>query len=587
MLQHIREIIFSILKHFAKPNESDIFLDINKIKIEKIKNRAHGDISTNVIMIFSRLLGMQQNSTAQKVLSDAVCIALRKNEYIENVSVVEPGFVNMKLHDQFWQSTINNILVQKEDFSKSKLYSNKSVNLEFVSANPTGPLHTGHARNAIIGSVTANLLRKIGCNVTTEFYINDKGNQINALARSLYLRYREALGAIISKEDFKEGMYCGEYLIEIAQDLANMYKDAFLNKAESEWLEFFSKFVVQKMLANIKTDLALIGVSIEQYSSEKEICDRQLASEAYAVLEEKEDIYEGFIPKPKGIVSDDWEDRPQALFRATKYGDDMDRPLKKSNDSWTYFAGDVAYHYDKINRGFTRMIAIFGADHAGYIKRLQAAVTALSNGEAHIEVVLYQFVNFFENGLPVKMSKRAGNFITLREMVEKVGKDIARYMMISRRHDVMIDFDFVKVIECSMDNPIFYIQYAYARISSVFRNYESTCGSLDKEELKQCSKIYLTDEAEILLMRTLCFWPEYITAAANAIEPHRIPIFLQEIAHNFHFLWNKGKVNSSLRFIDVNNKEITFSRLSLLEATRIVLEDGMNILGITPMTELK
>lgn len=581
MIETIKEIIFTALKNFAKPGDFNIVDNFHKIKIDRVKNQSQFDIATNAAMLFAKHFG-----TSHKILAEAISSALSKNEHVVAVSIDGPGFVNIKLKNESWQLVINEILKKQEEFSSSNVHCGETVNFEFVSANPTGPLHTGHARNAVFGSAATNLLKKIGYSVTTEFYINDKGNQIKLLAESLYLRYREALGAKISKEDFKNGMYCGEYLQDIAKNLANIHKDAFLNKEESEWIDFFSKFVVQKMLFNIKQDLALIGVSIDKYSSESEIDSRKLVYEAFAILSEKEDIYEGFLPKPKGIENEDWEERPQTLFKATKYGDDIDRPLKKSDGTWTYFAGDLAYHLDKMKRGFDRMIAVFGADHAGYVKRLQSAVMALSDNKAHIEVILYQLVNFLENGAPVKMSKRSGNFITLKEVVEKVGKDITRYMMISRRHDVTIDFDFAKAVENSMENPIFYIQYAYARISSVFRNYASL-GDFDQKKLLACQKSLLTDDAEISLMRCLSFWPEYVFSAANAIEPHRIPTYLQDIAYNFHALWNKGKANAQLRFIDQNNKDLTLARLSLLEATRIVLEDGLKIVGITPISEMK
>ena len=581
MLQTIRDSIFLALKNFSKPGAFSI--SANNIKIEKAKDQSHGDIATNAAMMFAKHLAI-----SPKILAEAICAMLKKNDCIESVDIAGPGFVNMKLKNASWQVVINEILERNEQFSETKTHVNESLNLEFVSANPTGPLHTGHARNAVFGSVVANLLKKIGYDVVTEFYINDKGNQIKLLALSLHLRYREALGATISKDDFKEGMYCGEYLKEIAQNLVDIYKDAFLNQSPSEWLEFFSKFVVQKMLENIKKDLGLIGVSIDTYSSEAEIFNKKIIFEALAILSQKDDIYEGFIPKPKGGgENNEWEDRPQTLFRATKYGDDIDRPLKKSDGTWTYFAGDIAYHFDKIKRGFSKMISIFGADHIGYVTRLKSAVSALSDNESKIEIILYQLVNFLENGEQIKMSKRAGNFIALKDVVEKVGKDVARYMMISRHHDVMIDFDFVKAIECSMDNPLFYIQYAYARISSVFRNYALLRPDFSKAELSSCSKSNLDDASEIALMRSLSFWPEYVASAAESIEPHRIPIYLQEIAHQFHSLWNKGKLNAQLRFIDANNNELTLSRLALLEATRLVLADGLKIIGINPIEEMK
>jgi arginyl-tRNA synthetase len=533
-------------------------------------------------MAFSKFLNV-----SPQVLAKSIRESLIQNESVTEVTIAGAGFVNFKIDKSFWHKVIDEIILKNKDYSFTNLKNRKSINVEFVSANPTGPLHTGHARNAVLGSVISNLFEKIGYSVTREFYINDKGNQIKSLAKSLYLRYKEAFGMEISKDAFDEDMYCGEYLKELAAELVKNYQDAFLNKEESEWLEFFKKFAVKRMLKGIEEDLFLLGVKMDKYSSESELCDEKLVDEAVSILSERNDIYEGILPRPKGMISEDWEERPQLLFKSTKYGDDIDRPIKKSDGAWTYFAGDLAYHLDKIKRSYNQMVTILGADHNGYIKRLKAAVNALSEGKADIEIRLYQLINFLENGKPIRMSKRSGNFITLRDVVNRVGKDITRYMMVSRRHDIAIDFDFVKVIEFSIENPIFYVQYAYARICSVFRNYESNFGKIDIEELKNCSKAQLTDEAEISLMRELAFWPEQVSSAALAIEPHRIPNSLQEIAYLFHSLWNKGKNNTELRFISTNNKNDSLARLSLLYSTKIVLEDGFRIIGIEPMSEMK
>ena len=580
VFQSLRNVIMDTLKQFSKSAED--WMSPQNILVDRPRDTSFGDLHTNAAMMFSKRLNVVTN-----VLAKSICESLLRNEYVTDASIAGPGFVNFKLTCQAWQIVINDILSKGANYSYTNLRNGASINVEFVSANPTGPLHTGHARNAVFGSVIVNLFEKIGYEVTKEFYVNDQGNQIKSLAKSLYLRYREVLGASISEDDFKEGMYCGEYVKDLAKDLADMYQDQFLNKDESEWLEFFGKFAVLKMMEGVKEDLALIGVVMDRYTSEAELCNNRLVDEALAILSDCGDIYEGIIPQPKGMVLDDWEERPQTLFRATKYGDDIDRPIRKSDGSWTYFAGDIAYHLDKIKRGYSRMVALLGADHNGYVKRLKAAVTALSHGEAEIDIKLYQLVNFLENGTPIRMSKRSGNFITLKDVVEKVGKDITRYMMISRHHEVMIDFDFAKAIEFSMENPIFYIQYAYARICSVFRNYEANFGVIDKKDLEECDKSVLKDESEVSLMRALCLWPEQVASAALAIEPHRIPIHLQDIAYNFHSLWNKGKVNSELRFIDVNNRDATLARLSLLEATRIILEDGLGIIGVAPLSEMK
>jgi arginyl-tRNA synthetase len=541
-----------------------------------------GELYTNAALVFAKTLKMNP-----KTLANNIAEALTKNNNVSNVDVADPGFINFRLNPCAWHSVIDEILKSENTYGSSDKGHGETVNVEFVSANPTGPLHTGHARNAVFGSVIANLLEKIGYKVTKEFYINDQGNQIKALARSIYLRYREYLGTKITKSDFSNDMYLGEYVKDIAKNLADLYGDEFLNKKESEWIDQISKFAVKKMMDNIKDDLSLLGVNMDVYTSEAAICKKNMVNEALAILSSEGDIYDGIIPKPKGIDAEDWEEKPQTLFRSTKYGDDIDRAIRKSDGTWTYFAGDIAYHLDKIQRGFRKMVDVLGADHTGYTKRIKVAVKALSKGEASIDIRLYQLVNFLENGEQVKMSKRSGNFITLRNVVERVGKDITRFMMISRHHDVTIDFDFKKVAEHSMDNPIFYIQYAYARISSVFRNATKIFGNISNEELRNSSKSHLQDETEIDLMKNLCFWPEQVASAAVALEPHRIPHYLYNVASLFHSLWNKGKINTILRFIDEKDRSVTMARLALLESTRIVLEDGLKLMGITPLEEMK
>jgi arginyl-tRNA synthetase len=579
----IRGFIFAALKKFSQLDSTQI--SENLVLIDQPKDKNLGDLYTNAAMVFSKTLG-----TPPKILAEVIREAVSKSEDVVAISIAGPGFVNFKLKDSAWQRVIDEIIQKGKNYGYTNVVAEGTlINVEFVSANPTGPLHTGHARNAVFGSVVVNLLKRIGYDVTAEFYINDRGGQIKSLARSLYLRYKEILGVEVSeKKDFKSGMYCGEYIKDLAKKLIEVYQDSFLNKCESEWVEPLSEFSLGEMLKDIKKDLALIGVMMDKYTSEAELCKQGMIEEAVAILEKYDDIYEGILPKPKKIGDEEeWEETPQTLFRSTKYEDDIDRAVKKSDGEWTYFAGDLAYHLDKIKRGYRKMVTILGADHNGYLKRLKAAVRALSGGEADIDIRLYQLVNFLENGSPIKMSKRAGNFITLKEVVEKVGKDVTRYMMISRHHDVMIDFDFAKAIEQSMSNPLFYVQYAYARICSVFRNYESKFGKLKEEELLNCDKTVLSDESEIILMQSLAFWPDQVKSAAIALEPHRIPSYLQNIAALFHSLWNKGKSNTELRFIDSDNLKDTMARLSLLFATKNVIEDGFDIIGITPMTEMR
>ena len=580
MLQIIRNAVLNAVHSFKQ----EFKILPNEILIDRPRDVTLGDVCTNAAMVFAKRVG-----TTPRELADVICKELRQNKNILDTSIAGYGFVNIKVCNEYWRSLINRIILGGNDFSvTSNIGNNNKLNIEFVSANPTGPLHTGHARNAVFGSVSANLLEKIGYKVTREFYINDQGNQIKYLARSVYLRYIELLGNSISEDQFGPDMYCGEYIKDVAQKVLEKYGNVFLNKDESEWLDILCNFSLDYLLNNIKNDLNDLGVVMDVYTSEAALCKKGLVNEALDILKQHDDIYEGILPKPKGTANEDWEERPQTLFRSTKYGDDIDRAIKKSDGTWTYFAGDLAYHLDKIRRGFNKMLLVLGADHNGYVKRMKAAVSALSNNQANIEIRLYQLVNFLENGNPVRMSKRKGHFITLKEVVDRVGKDVTRYMMISRHHDVMIDFDFVKAVEFSMDNPLFYIQYAHARICSVFKYYKKTFKVKDVsyKDLFQVDKSSIRDDAEINLLKQLSFWPEQIKSAALAIEPHRIPIYLRDIASQFHSLWRKGQKENQLRFINENDKEKTLAKLSLLKATQVVLSDGLKILGITPLLEM-
>lgn len=553
------------------------------IAVEPPNDRGHGDLYTNAAMVFAKKVGKDPRE-----LASSLCDALTKMPEVTSASIAGPGFVNIKISDEVWRRKIGEIICLRNEYGRTTIYDGLPVNVEFVSANPTGPLHTGHARNAVLGSVISNLLERIGYDVTREFYINDQGGQIKSLARSVYLRYQEKFGVEIPDGAFTADMYCGEYIKHIADALAMVHHDKFLDKDETEWMDIFCRFSIDSMMENAKEDLALIGITMDKYTSEAELCRKGMIDQAISILKKRGDVCDGILPRPKGIADDDeWEEHPQMLFNSTKYGDDVDRVIQKSDGAWTYFAGDLAYHLDKIKRGYSKLIAILGADHGGYLKRLSAAVNAMSDGDVGFEIRLYQLVNFLEGGVPVKMSKRSGNFITLKEVVERVGKDITRYMMISRHHDVMIDFDFAKVVECTMDNPLFYVQYSYARICSVIRHYESIFGKVDESELATCDVSCIGDELEMNLVKALAYWPEQVKAAAISLEPHRIPKHLSDVAYNFHALWNGGKVNSELRFINREDKEETMARLALLLATKIVIEDGFDIIGITPMSEMR
>lgn len=580
MLQSVRNAVLNAIHNF-KP---DIEISPNEISVERPKDVTLGDVCTNAAMVFAKRIG-----TNPKELANSICQELMHNPNVLDTSIAGYGFVNIKVCNEYWRSLINRIILEGNNFSVTNNIGNSNkLNIEFVSANPTGPLHTGHARNAVFGSVAANLFEKIGYKVTREFYINDQGNQIKYLARSVYLRYIELLGENISEDQFSSDMYCGLYIKDIAQKVLDKYGDVFFNKPEEEWLDILCHFSIDCMLNNIKSDLNGLGVVMDVYTSEAELCKKGLVNEALDILKQHDDIYDGILPKPKGTSKEDWEERPQTLFKSTKYGDDVDRAIKKSDGTWTYFAGDLAYHLDKIRRGFNKMLLVLGADHNGYVKRMKAAVSALSNNKAEIDIRLYQLVNFLEDGKPVRMSKRKGHFITLKEVVDRVGKDVTRYMMISRHHDVMIDFDFIKAVEFSMDNPLFYIQYAHARICSVFKYYKEifNVNDISYKDLLQVDKSSLYDDAEINLLKQLSFWPEQIKLAALAIEPHRVAIHLRDIASAFHSLWSKGKSEEQLRFINKNDKEKTLAKLSLLKATQVVLSDGLKILGITPLLEM-
>jgi arginyl-tRNA synthetase len=544
-------------------------------------DQSFGDLYTNAALVLAKKL-----KKSPMEIAESICKSLEVEESISSAYVAPPGFINIRMKDAFWQGVVDVILDSGLGYSFSDVKHGARINFEFVSANPTGPLHTGHARNAVFGDVSSNLLSKIGYDVTREFYINDNGKQIDLLAESVYARYKEELG--IQVPDFADGMYCGEYIRDLARDLVEEYNNSLLEMDEGEVIPIIKSFSISKLLGNIKSDLEGIGIVMDVYTSEAELHKKNMVDESLAILRDAGDIYEGVLPRPKGISDDaEWEELPQTLFRSTKYGDDIDRVVKKSDGASTYFAGDLAYHLDKIKRGYREMVAVLGADHGGYVKRLKAAVKALSGGAAGLDVKLYQLVNFLDDGKPVRMSKRAGTFITMNDVISKVGKDVTRYMMISKHHDSVIDFDFARVVETSMDNPLFYIQYAYARICSVFRHYESIFGELRTEDLKSCGKSTLSDEAELSLLKELSFWPDRVKSAALAIEPHRITTNLFGIAQSFHALWNKGKANAELRFVSPDDKNETLSRLSLLESTRIVLEDGLGIMGVTPMREMR
>jgi arginyl-tRNA synthetase len=556
---------------------------IEGITLEPPKDTGHGDLATNAAMVLAKPAGQ-----APRALAERIVPLLSSDPHIDKVEIAGPGFVNLTLAFAFWPSVLRMVLEQGASYGRSAIGKGEAVNLEYVSANPTGPMHVGHTRGAVFGDALANLLTFVGFAVTREYYVNDAGAQVDALARSAYLRYREALGEDIG--EIPEGLYPGDYLKPVGETLAAQHGKELLAMPERAWLPIVRAAALQAMLAMIEADLAALGIRHDVFFSERSLTEgpRDEVAETIADLESRGLIYKGRLPPPKGKIDEDWEDREQLLFRSTQFGDDSDRPLVKSDGSYAYFAGDIAYHRDKFTRGFKTMIDVFGADHSGHVKRMKAAVAALTEGEATLDVKICQLVRLFRAGEPVKMSKRAGTFVTLREVVDEVGAGPVRFMMLYRKNDAPLDFDFAKVTEQSRDNPVFYVQYAHARASSVLRNVGEAFPDLDLEEgaLAKSDLSRLTDEGEIALIRRIAQFPRVVEAAAVAHEPHRIGFYLYDLAGDFHGLWNRGKDLPQLRFIYESDRELTRARVALVAATRRVLASGLGILGVHALHEL-
>ncbi len=556
-------------------------LDLSKIATEPPRDASHGEIATNAAMVLSKAAGMKPRDIATLLAARLMTLG-----DVEAAEVAGPGFINLRLAPSFWHDRLRDILRAGTDYGSSTMGGGKPVNVEYVSANPTGPMHVGHGRGAVVGDVLASLLAKAGYAVTREYYVNDAGAQVDVLARSLHLRYREALGESVG--EIPEGLYPGEYLIPVGQALTAEFGDRYCDAPEAEWLETFRLKAVDAMLALIRDDLAALGVRHDVFSSERELVQAGGVQTAFDTLTANGLIYEGVLEPPKGMLPDDWEPRPQTLFRASDFGDDVDRPLKKSDGSWTYFASDIAYHFDKYRRGATSMIDVLGADHGGYVKRMVAAVKAITGGEATLDIKLCQMVNLMRDGEPVKMSKRSGNFVTLREVIDDVGRDVVRFIMLTRKNDAHLDFDLKKVTEQSKDNPVFYVQYAHARAHSVLRHaIESLAGSdLEAPALAAADLSALTDEAEIALIKQLAAWPRVVEGAAEAHEPHRIAYFLGEVAAAFHSLWNKGRDASELRFLLADRPDVSLARVALVRGMALVVASGLMVLGVTPVEEM-
>lgn len=571
--------IVAVLEQMVAAGELPAGLDFSRITVEPPRDPSHGDISTNAAMILAKPAGKPP-----RVIADALVARLKAWEAVTEAAVAGPGFVNLRLDAGWWLAQMATILTAGETFGRSDIGAGRRVNVEFVSANPTGPMHVGHTRGAVVGDALARLLHKVGYDVTREYYINDAGAQVDVLARSAYLRYREALGEAIT---IPEGLYPGEYLKAVGEALKAQDGDRWLAADEAEWLPYFRSFTVARMMETIKQDLAMLGVQHDVFSSEKAVVDAGAVDLALKTLEDQGLIYTGVLEPPKGKKPEDWEPRPQTLFRATQFGDDVDRPLKKSDGSWTYFANDIAYHYDKFRRSGELLIDVLGADHGGYVKRMQAAVTAITGGKGALDVKICQLVNLLDGGQPVKMSKRAGRFVTLRDIVEEVGAGVVRFIMLTRRNDQSLDFDLVKVTEQSKENPVFYVQYAHARCHSVLRHAAEAGHALAAATLASAELGRLNSTEEVELVKLMLSFPRIVEAAADAHEPHRIAFYLYDLASAFHGLWNKGKDDATMRFLIEGDAGLTQARLALVTATAQVIAAGLNILGVEPVQEMR
>ena len=574
LFAHFQGVVAAAVETLVREGKLPAGLDLSKLTTEPPRDATHGDVAVNAAMVLAKPAGMNPRAVA-----DLLVPLLATDPDTAAVTVAGPGFINIKLKDTFWPRVLQAALDKGDQFGSSHIGANEKVNVEYVSVNPTGPLHVGHCRGAVFGDALASLLRFTGFDVTKEYYMNDAGGQVNVLAESAYLRYREALGEDIG--EIPAGLYPGDYLKPVGVALAKEFGKSLLGR--NDWLPLVRDKSIAMMMDMIRDDLITLDIKHEVFFSEKSLQVDGSVAATIAKLRASGDVYEGRLPPPKGEVNEDWEDREQTLFRSTAYGDDVDRALLKSDGSFTYFASDVAYSQNKIERGFKQLIYVLGADHGGYVKRLQAVAAALVGWDAvQVDPKLCQLVKLFRNGEPVRMSKRAGEFVTLRDVVDEVGPDVVRFMMLYRKNEAPLDFDFAKVTEQSKDNPVFYVQYAHARICSVLRNAEAA-------GLKSDAKIdfsLLTDEAEKALILRIAAFPRVIEAAALAHEPHRISFYLYDLASDFHSLWNKGKELPQLRFILQDQDNISLTRLAFLRVIRYCLANGLGLLGVKPASEM-
>lgn len=578
LFSDIRALVLAEIEAMMAAGDLPAGLELAAIAVEPPRDASHGDMATNAAMVLAKPAGMPPRAIADKLAA-----RLKSDPRIAGVEVAGPGFLNISLVPSVWAGLLASVLKTGSDFGRGTIGAGIKVNVEFVSANPTGPMHVGHVRGAVFGDALARLLAFAGYDVTREYYINDGGAQVDVLARSAYERYREALGL---EPEIREGLYPGDYLIPVGAAMKAKWGDSLLNQPEEVWLEDVRNFSTEMMMQMIREDLAALNVQMDVYSSEKALYGTGQIEAAINTLRDMGLIYEGTLEPPKGKLPEDWEAREQTLFRSTAHGDDVDRPVMKSDGAWTYFAPDIAYHYNKVQRGFDQLIDIFGADHGGYVKRMKAAVSALSGGRVPLDIKLIQLVKLWKNGEPVKMSKRAGTFVTLRDVVEQVGADVTRFVMLTRKNDAPLDFDFAKVLEQSKDNPVFYVQYANARINSVMRKAVEAGVAIDDATLAATDLAQLGNPAEINLAKKIAEWPRLVEIAARGNEPHRVAFYLYELASDLHGLWNRAKDEPSLRFVQ-DDPATTQVKIALARATGVVISAGLAILGVTPVEEMR
>ena len=579
LFAEIRSLVIDSLQQMQTQGNLPDGLSFDAVTVEPPRDAAHGDMATNAAMVLAKPSKCKPRDIAEKLAA-----LLSADPRLASVEVAGPGFLNLRLSPNLWADVLRAILTDQDGYGRATIGAGLKVNVEYVSANPTGPLHVGHTRGAVFGDALASMLDFAGYEVTREYYINDGGAQVDVLARSVYLRYLEAHGQEVA---FEDGTYPGDYLIDVGQALKEKIGDSYLGKGEQVWLADVRDFSTRAMMDLIEQDLLALGVKMDVFYSEKSLYGTGRIEAAIKDLKSKGLIYQGVLEPPKGKKPEDWEPREQTLFRSTDHGDDVDRPVQKSDGSWTYFAPDIAYHYDKVQRGFDQLIDVFGADHGGYVKRMKAAVSALSNDQTSLDIKLTQLVKLFKNGEPFKMSKRAGTFVTLRDLVDQVGADATRFVMLTRKNDAPLDFDFDKVMEQTKENPVFYVQYAHARICSVLRKAQLAEVPVDDADLRAADLAGLTDHAELALAAKLAELPRLLEIAARSNEPHRIAFYLYDLASEFHALWNKGNEQPELRFLQEDNLAASQAKIALIRATAVVISNGLGILGVQPAQEMR